>query len=74
VGLTVIGSPNASADVDYVVYFNLTEPPPPDSNIAPFDEYTQRTGTGGVIFYVGAMPAGNHRILFVNKGDTPLGE
>jgi len=71
----VYGSPNATADVDYSVYFNTTgEPSSIDSNTIPFDKYTQKQGTGGVIFYVGAMPAGNHRILFVNNGDTPLGE
>jgi len=74
VGLTVYGAPNATADVDYSVYFNMTDPPPASSDIAPFANYTQKAGTGGVIFYVGAMPAGNTRVLFVNKGDTPLGE
>lgn len=73
-GLTVYGSPNATADVVYAVYFNMSSPPPADSKIDPFNNYTQRAGTGGVIFYVGAMPAGDTRILFVNRGDTPLGE
>lgn len=68
------GSQNVTEDVDYSVYFNLTGAPPASSSIAAFGNYTQKAGSGGVLFYVGAMPAGNTRITFVNKGATPLGE
>jgi hypothetical protein len=72
-GIAVYGTQNASADVTYATYFNASSSPPPDS-VQPFARYTLRKGTGGVIFQAGALPYGQHRILFVNQGAEPLGK
>ena len=71
--MAVWGPQNATADVDFAVYFN-TSSPPSDDTTKPFDRLTIRKGTSGVIFYAGALPFGQHRILFVNQGEEKLGE
>ena len=70
--IEVYGQDSFSQATNYSVWFNVTDIAS-TKGIAPYAQFRAEQGRGGVLFYAGALPQGDHRLLLV-KDQAPSGE